>query len=301
MHQATQRYKLLREEQLLNDLDWVVRSAVMLDRSPPEIKADLCSRIIDANKEGEYEKWLLSLRTDPVDLLKYFDRDEQLILGKYFEHLLFFFFTFYPRYEIIESGKQLFVGGETISEIDFIVRDHLHRENIHFEVAVKYYLCYRNSSKHDMWIGPNGLDTLSKKMHKLSKQLDFSESHNKLIDDVEIDHRMGIIKGYLFQHLEGDNWPHFINEDLETGKWMYHIEMNTYLDPDYDYLILPKSCWLSFYIDPENRKMSKKEAVIECEKQLSLIRKGIMLVSLEKDSKNVIEKFMILPSHWPHL
>lgn len=301
MHQASTRYKSLTIAQLLHDLDWLVRSKVMLDRSSPDVELELCYVLIDKEEEDAYHSWYTKLKEDPSLLREYFDSTDQLILGKYFERLLTFFFSRYPRYEIIESGKQLFIDGETIGELDFILIDKLEEQTVHLEVAVKYYLCYKNSSKHDMWIGPNGSDTLAKKERKIAKQLKHSLLYNKLIDDIQIDNRLALLKGYLFQHIHSFRWPFFYNEAIEKGIWMYFDEMAEYLNEEYFYLILPKSTWLSFYIDPAKRLKSKSEIIIECALQLELIKKGIMIVSIEKENRKIIDKMMVLPKHWPSL
>ena len=232
MHQDVIRYKSISTIQLLNDLNWIINSPILVREDLPEFEDELAYDLIGSEDILLYKEWFYELSTNPRKLIDFFDREDQFILGKYFERLLHFFFENFPNYELLLAGKQFIDGQRTKGEIDFIVRDSAKEENIHFEVAVKYYMGYKSSSKHAMWIGPNGMDSLDKKIEKFVRQLDLSKKEKT---DFIINRRVALLKGYFFSHWKVDLWPHFYNQKAENGSWMYFSEMQEGLNEERQY------------------------------------------------------------------
>lgn len=299
MHQAVFLYKYLSIDQLLHDLNWAINSGSILKIGIPEFEGQLLNKLINEADENLFLDWFNDIKDKPENLIEFFNSDEQLILGKYFERLLSFFFENYHQFELFYSGKQLFHGKTTLGELDFIYRDIPLDELIHLEVAVKYYMGFKNSSKHDMWIGPNGSDSLDKKMKKFEKQLKLSENMDQL--QLEINSKKVLINGYLFKHYKSANWPYFSHISDENGIWMYIDEMENVIDKKGYYLIMPKHSWLSFYIDPDRILLSASEAINKVNDQIKEIGKGIMLVKINEQNNSVLEKYIIAPKKWPRL
>ncbi len=300
MHQDVFRYKSLNSLQLLNDLFWVVTSLNLLSPDLPEFKEEIGFDLIDNQKKKAFSNWFQALCEDPFLLERYFNSEEQLILGKYFERLVQFFFENYPNYELLIAGMQLFDRKTTLGELDFVIRDKTKNEVLHLEVAVKYYMGYKSSPKHSMWIGPNGLDTLEKKLNKFAKQLALSISEEKNID-FKIDRRIALLKGFFFIHWRATVWPHFHIDSSDYGEWMYEKEMESALDEKGRYCIFPKHLWLSFYLDPATKNATKQEIILKVSDQIAHIKKGIMLVMIDEKRNKVLAKKLVVPAKWPRL
>ena len=58
-------------------------------------------------------------------------------------------------------------GGDTLGELDFIIRDNLSGLNYHWEVAVKFYLGVADTHQCDNWHGPGKRDRLDIKLAHL--------------------------------------------------------------------------------------------------------------------------------------
>lgn len=296
MIQTLIRYKSIPKEQLFHDLQWLISSSALVSSELPDFKGELLQNVFQLLDEGECEKWFKDLADDSANIYAYFNSDEQLILGKYFERLLSYFFENYPQFELIHAGKQLFKGQETEGEIDFVVRDKKEGKIYHLEVAVKYYMGYKDVGKHDLWIGPNGSDTLQKKIRKLEKQLDLSDRLEE-----KIDFKMALMLGYLFKRWKGANWPYFANHINYDACWIYENEVVDFFEQTSKYVIVPKSKWLAFYLG-ENLDLHFGEAIIPLIRdQIQLIEKGIMVAKVDDKTMRCVQLCIVVPLRWPRL
>lgn len=295
MIQTHIRYNSLSINQLISDLNWIVKTKSLIRSELPEFEGNIMNSLLDFIGKEEYDLWYADLVNSPEKLKNYFENNEQLILGKYFERLLNYFFSSFSTFEIVHAGKQIFEKQTTIGELDFVIKDKRDNKIIHFEVAVKYYMGYKNVGKHDLWIGPNGSDTLQRKMKKLDKQLQLSKK-----TDIEVNSTFALILGYFFKHIESNNWPYFYEERTGEGEWLYENEMEGFFSNDKNYVILPKNRWLSFYLDKQNIVKNGIEVQKEISLQIQSIGKGIMLAELDA-SKNVLNKYIVAPNRWPKL
>ena len=295
MIQTLVRYKSLSINQLISDLNWIVKSESLIHRGLPEFEGDILNSLQDLIDVTAYENWLNQLKSAPQELEAFFRIADQLILGKYLERLLKFFFSAYPSFELIHAGKQIFEEQTTIGELDFVIKDKVTNKVHHIEVAVKYYMGFKDVGKHDLWIGPNGMDTLQKKIRKLDKQLTLSR---KL--DFNVDLTQAFIIGYFFRHWKSRNWPYFYEEREGEGQWLYVDEMSSYFSTDKLYSIIPKYRWLSFYIDETCSVKNGLEIQKEIDSQVNEIAKGIMVAEVDTSNK-VLNKCIVAPLKWPKL
>ena len=300
MHQGIVRYRSISLGQLLHDLYWCISSQNLLTTSPPEFKGELMQSLALRESQDDFDQWFRNLKEDPALLLAFFANDDQLILGKYFERLLLFFFENSHQYRVIYSGKQLFENERTIGELDFVIEDRRSKDRIHIEAAVKYYMGYRNTSKHSMWIGPNGMDTLAKKIEKFEKQLALSELE-EITKQININRREVLLKGYFFKHWKATELPYFHNAEKEDCCWMYEDEMKEFIDDEAIYAIIPKNKWLGFYIDETLSFHNGREIRSLIDRQIKLIGKGIMIARIDPATMKVIGKYIVAPLKWPRL
>ena len=134
---------------------------------------------------------------------------ETPLLGIYFESLLAFWLRHLPNTELL--AQNLIVGepGRQTGEFDLLFRDNVSQQVFHWEVAVKYYLCYGETDHQ--WLGPNPRDSLRQKLDKvfdrqllLSQQVQAQTLLQTTIGTTQI-RPQAFIKGYLFYPHDG-NW-----------------------------------------------------------------------------------------------
>lgn len=295
MIQTLIRYKSLSVNQLLSDLNWALTSQSLIQSNMPEFEGDIVNTIQSWVNTEEYTTWFKNIKRNPTKLIGFFNNEEQLILGKYLERLLNFFFTEYSSIELIHAGKQIFEKQITKGELDFVIENVNENEVFHLEVAVKYYMGFKNVAKHDLWIGPNGMDTLQKKMLKLDLQLKLSKEL-----DIHIDDNKALILGYFFKHWNSANWPYFYTEREGQGQWLYEDEMQQFFKEDKFYSIVPKYRWLSFFLEGQSLLKNGREIQKEISNQIKTIGKGIMVVEVDA-SKKILNKCIVAPINWPRL
>ncbi len=179
--------------------------------------------------DKESMSWLQELDRNPEPLLNHLKDQRATRLGIYFEQLLSFYFSCYPRFKLLSKNLQVNsqeIPKRTIGEYDFIVLDLTTQQHYHIEVAVKFYLGYLDNeisikNNHPIynwhqWLGPNKKDSLGIKMqHLIQRQLKLSEHEEgkTTLESIGIDSKKLSIKllltGRLYyplaEHLSTNN------------------------------------------------------------------------------------------------
>ncbi len=75
-------------------------------------------------------------------------------LGLYFEWLWLQALQCHPDYQLLGSNIQIQHEGRTLGSLDFLVLDTKTDTVEHWELACKFYLCYRDGQEVH-WLGPN--------------------------------------------------------------------------------------------------------------------------------------------------
>jgi hypothetical protein len=246
--------------------------------------------------------WIINTEKNPEELIAFFNSEQQFILGKYFEKHIHFIFKFFDQFSLIMMGLQVEKENRTIGEIDFIYQELASNKTIHLEVAVKYYMGYRSSAKHTMWIGPNGMDNLANKIQKFTKQLTMSGFADQLaVLNPSSFKKKVLLKGYFFNHIKTRVLPHFHNQYVQTGEWLFISELNQIINLNRKYIIVPKQYWLGFYLD-RNLKIIKGNYIIEAAgTEIKRVGKGILLAELNEAEDLIKNKFMVVPDYWPKI
>lgn len=298
MHQPLVKYCDISTEQLVFDLKWVIESPGLLIEPPPQINWEL----LRDDYFNSCSVWLVDLEQNSKDLKSFFDQDHQFILGKYFEMLIQFIFENFEEFKLITKGLQVIKNNRTIGEIDFIFKNLKDNKTTHLEVAVKYYMGYKSSAKHTMWIGPNGMDNLAGKIQKFTTQLSMAmlaEELNEL--NTASFSRKVMLKGYFFKHINSEQMPHFCNPDALIGKWLYISELDNIIKPKSNFIIVPKRLWLGFYFD-EDLEIFDSNLVVEIvNAEIQRVGKGILLAAIDESDNQIKTKYMVVPDRWPKL
>lgn len=214
--------------------------------------------------------WLQTLDKNPHELLEHLKTQRATRLGIYFEQLLSFYFDHYPRFSLVAKNLQANSPQRTIGEYDFIVWDKELLKYYHIEVAIKFYIGLqdldreipKNSPIHNwhLWVGPNKKDTLGIKMnHLLHHQLCLSDtkagtdalaSIGLVADQL---HPKLLLTGRLYYpEIETPSLDRVTPPRYNTPQplpqqalWVSPDRLNTILDDQYHYIILPRQLWMS--------------------------------------------------------
>jgi uncharacterized protein len=117
-------------------------------------------------------QWLNALRADDAALQAWMAGRAERRLGRYAEHLLEFYLTHGPQHLLVASHIPLRreVDGLQVTqgELDFLLTD-AQGQRLHWELAVKFFMCTATGdvATPEDFIGPNGVETLAQKWHKL--------------------------------------------------------------------------------------------------------------------------------------
>jgi hypothetical protein len=153
-----------------------------------------------------------------------------------------------------------------------------------------------------MWIGPNGMDNLAGKIHKFTKQLSMSAFADQLADlNPAAFEKIVLLKGYFFQHIATEIFPHFYNRNVFVGKWLFISELNQVVKPGSKYIIVPKCYWLGFYLDKNLKIINGPKLIETVRAEIERVGKGIMLAELNEAEDLIKKKYMVAPDYWPKI
>ena len=284
--------------QSIRDLMWAACSPSLI--APQLNPAYFSNRLLAESQPGtEHQKVLAKLLSaEPLP--------KTHRLGIYFEQLIALWIRVNPELRLVEHGYQVREEGRTLGEIDFLVEEpstgHLH----HIETAVKFYLLKGDPNRLDHYIGPNPVDRLQKKLHRLvDHQIRISEEPDHLPDHLPVPQTREIwLKGYLFYHMGKvpERLPDVLNPRHLNGFWCYHREFANFADLDSRWIILPKLRWLSPVRATDDEQILSISELLENLKQTTRPR---LLVELSPDTSiNTVKwtekrRGFICPEAWP--
>lgn len=203
--------------------------------------------------------WLAQLDRDPRPLLEHLAHGNDFRLGIYFERLWQFFLSRDAAVELLAQNLPVRDGTRTLGEFDIIYWCHERRRHFHLELAVKYFLGYRQQtscephSHWSEWLGPNASDRLDLKMERLLHHQARLGQHPMAREPLG---RLGItdlaaeiaIKGYLFQSIDDPLPPPIgFNAELAMSQWLPLSELEPHLAglEAGRFVLLPKALWLT--------------------------------------------------------
>ncbi|MDZ4751754.1 MAG: DUF1853 family protein [Flavobacteriales bacterium] len=294
----------------LRDLEWLIKSEPMLSNPGPELGHIWVNERINFALSELHANWLSELENDSLELQNFMSGSENRLLGKHYERLFEFWMRSSPHLEHIKSNIQITRNGETYSEIDFLIRNKISEEFIHFEVSCKYYLASENSSRHEVWIGPNGNDSLSEKMNKFVKQLNIHRTPEG-IETMEQLHipkmkPLGWLKGFLFvpfKMIGGHSLPKGFNRHFAAGWYLKSSEITFFESSPRQWLLLPKNQWIS----PWESELSEaniydgKELVDNIQNHFQKSKKAVLIIQLDPlaSTAKELSRGFVVHNKWP--
>ncbi|MDX2019984.1 MAG: DUF1853 family protein [Deltaproteobacteria bacterium] len=169
-------------------------------------------------------------------------------LGHHFERVHERLLRAQPGVAILAMNLPIKAHGLTLGELDCLWLNANH-EVIHREVAVKYYLAYRESDASHDWVGPGKVDRLDKKLARVAL-------HQARLPALAMEkgawpthlpvpvHSEVLMMGALFRHLHHQAWPQAMNPRAEGGFWCTASEFVRTAKNAAVWVCLPKPWWL---------------------------------------------------------
>ena len=155
----------------VRDLAGVMDSPCLLAPLRPQILSDVdCQAQLD-----RCEGALLRLDQDPRPLLEWLESmPGSVLLGRYFEALLGFWIRYLVGASRMEASFKILRERQVIGELDFVFEPPGTEKLLHWEAAVKFYLCTASTPeggrRADAFLGTMTKDRLDKKLAKLFDQ-----------------------------------------------------------------------------------------------------------------------------------
>jgi uncharacterized protein len=239
----------------VRDLAWALFSPNLLDSScGVDVMED---EFLGVTKEAQknFTGNLKQLDLDPKRLLTLLQEVKPQKLGDYFEALILFWLQQLSCCYKIEQGLLIKEERKTFGELDFVFFSDALASNVHYEVAVKFFLLNGDWDDFGSYIGPNPIDTLEKKIITLRKQLSVFKrpqaklflEQQKLLPLVA----QALVKGYIFYPLKKDATfektpTKGISKDHLSG-WWARLEDSSWKERALPYRLLPldRLEWLS--------------------------------------------------------
>jgi len=170
-------------------------------------------------------------------------------LGYLYEDALWVMLESTPRYECLERGLQIRrETGETLGELDFLVRDLSSDQLIHLELAVKFYLAVETADGF-LLPGPDARDNYYRKLKKMRlHQLLLTEKFPELLPESVRDEAIivqQLVQGCIFDHVNASRpvEAEFLNPIGRRGKWLLSTECAEYFGSNAQLEIIPKPLW----------------------------------------------------------
>ncbi|SHJ98558.1 hypothetical protein SAMN02745181_2950 [Rubritalea squalenifaciens DSM 18772] len=173
-------------------------------------------------------------------------------LGHLYEDALSQLLQSSQRYELLSSSIQIQSPENiTLGELDYLLTDTLTQENIHLELAIKFYLALEQNGQLT-YPGPNARDNFHRKLDRLrSHQLSLgkSESARELLSTrfgIKSFTTKQIVHGIFFFHVHAEQrtLPEFTSSDCRIRPWIYCKELEDYLPQETTARVIPKPLWL---------------------------------------------------------
>ena len=161
-------YPYLRQlnSSLHRDLAWLIASPSLLAPSK-EVPTVSSQEWWSLFKEAF--DWIKQEDQNPQRLQTFIDTPRQFKLGLYAEDLMLYYLRYGSPFEVLAHDLQVFNKKRSIGAFDFILKNP-NGSIEHWEMAIKYYLQYKPSTKWIDFVGPAGKDTLQRKMDKMLKR-----------------------------------------------------------------------------------------------------------------------------------
>ncbi|MDH5301834.1 MAG: DUF1853 family protein [Gammaproteobacteria bacterium] len=229
----------LRQPQV-RDLAWLAYA--------PNLLAEPAAQVVAADwfvqRNPNLQQQLAQWDAQPQVLLQALAKDKSHFLGPYFEQLVLFLLQHTPGVEVLAWRLQVQADGRTLGEFDVLFFDQLTGEQVHWELALKYYL-----GLGERWFGPNSNDRLDIRYAKLfDQQLLLGQTQAAFLREhglVPPQRCQALMKGWLFSSSEPAELPDYVDRNHLHGHWCYVADIEKILIEAQTWVWLDKPHWLA--------------------------------------------------------
>lgn len=216
------------------DVAWLARAAPLIKPAYWESQGLVA---------GTCEGWLVPRQAEPRSYGTSSPR-----LGHHFERVHERLLRAQPGVAVVAMNLPVEAMGVTLGELDCLW-SNANQDVIHREVAVKYYLAFRESDATANWVGPGKLDRLDKKLERFTQHQArlpaLASAQNAWPLDLPLPVRSEVLMmGALFRHLHHKAWPHVMNPAAEGGFWCTQSEFVQLAGTAATWVCLRKPWWL---------------------------------------------------------
>jgi len=309
------------KNQFVRDLAWALGSPGMLD---PDFNSwnGLIVRDSTCNQFfSQFQAVLFELDHHPEALLKFIaDHRKSGRLGNYFESLIHYWLSEIMRCNRVETGIPVRENGKTLGELDFIFRQAQSAFSVHWEVAVKFYMCIASTvdEAKDMkfYVGQKLQDRLDLKIARsFNSQLKMPEqaAAKVALENLGLDEPESqlLVKGRLFYPVEHD-WenhpgPNGVSPHHLRGWWSAFSDQETLLPSlkSCSWIALSKGQWLSpVSVEIDTALMDESDLIFFLKEQFDGGSSGVQVAQISQDRNGAWQELtrgFVLPRGWPSL
>lgn len=219
--------------------------------------------VFNETEQRSIGQWLEALQADSEPLTGWMQSRPEARIGRYAERLLEFYLIHGPTHRLQAAHVPLrsVLDGLMVThgELDFLLTNDQgpqpqqsktlqEPQYLHWELAVKFFLCTAtgDTATPADFIGPNGVETLAHKWHKLfANQLTRARSHTLPAPwDANDWQPQAYTRGWMFYRW-GHNVPRCeaLHPEHGQGWWVNAADFATL--PQAEYAFLPRLHWMA--------------------------------------------------------
>ncbi len=272
---------VMNNSRQVRDLIWCIRS--------PALLSDAESELFPSDQWFAEQTILENLETDAPP--------EHFRLGIHFEKIYQYWLNHHETYQLRAANLQVQGTDRTLGEFDLLVADIDRVE--HWELAIKFYINYQDSTNASVWFGPDPTDNLAGKVRRmLTHQLTLGQTpeaqqllRNKNID---LNGTRCIVKGRLYHPWQRQQVPpSMVNPRHLQGWWLHEKDLSEL--KEYSVVYLSKQHWLSEICPEDDLALLTPEALKQFLQDTTQIAPQFALLDL---NRREISRGFILKSRW---
>ena len=281
-----------------------IRHLAWLCQAPQLLKSPLSfepGRYLSGDAFNLLQAWDRNPETAPARLRETPPRR----LGFYFERLYQVLLEDLLGWNILLQNQQIQSQGRTVGELDFVVHNRSEDRIEHHEIAIKYYLGFREAGGNALWYGPNSKDRLDLKTNQM---LNRQSQRTRLPEAQALLTEAGIVgpvtprifmPGYLFYPVETSVVvPDTVPANHLRGHWRYLSQVSS-ADTG-NWVVLNKPHWIGPWRQPEPPVASQVAAALEA---IRVHNVPLLFAKLEQNSASGLwqetDRLFVVPDSWP--
>ena len=276
----------------VRSLAWLLDSPILLNVLHPRWANQLAQLPLITSTTAA---WLAELDHTPQPLLDFLAVHAHTRLGHYAENLLSFYFKWCG--ELVAHSVQV-RSHTTIGEFDFLLNTPDGFE--HWEFACKFYLFVEPANKLADFVGPNLMDNLNDKSHKImDAQLALGQHKDaQKYLSAPLSAAKALLKGWLFYPTTHAATLDEVEPSHCRGIWCRLADLD--LHDGAHFAILSRLSWLAPAKLSADKMMSRDQLQQQLQQQFLTDARPVLIAQLTECGEIFIEqeRIFIVPNNW---